>query len=258
MRIRGLRLSKRTALVSLGIAATLAIGGTAAAASLSGPVDSSAVVHGCFSNVDVKGSHALVLQDAGTACPAGTTAVSWNQKGPAGPQGPAGPTGATGPQGPAGPQGLAGSGIDGGVITDEIDASGNTTCTDSDTFGPDTTTISVAPAWPFLKQGLRDFKTNIKRTWLIIVAFILYLGASASALYWLLGVPAQIPSLPQAFYKTWISMSTAGTLTTKSSKWVWGARRSKLARGPSVFRLHCVAGHDLPLPGAPKIVKAKG
>jgi hypothetical protein len=30
-----------------------------------------------------------VLQDAGTRCPKGTTAIAWNQQGPAGPPGPA-------------------------------------------------------------------------------------------------------------------------------------------------------------------------
>jgi hypothetical protein len=47
----------------------------------------------------------IVLQDANANCPRGTTAISWNQTGPAGP---AGPAGATGPAGPstAGPSGL--------------------------------------------------------------------------------------------------------------------------------------------------------
>jgi hypothetical protein len=59
--------------------------GIAAAAVLSGgPVDSSGVIHGCYSSRALNGSHVLVLQDAGTACPSGTTAISWSQ-GPAGP-----------------------------------------------------------------------------------------------------------------------------------------------------------------------------
>jgi hypothetical protein len=75
--------------------------------------------------------------------------------------------------------------------------------------------------WPFLKAGFRDFKTNMKRTWPIILVFVAYLFSSASALYGFLRVSAQIPSWLQALYSTWISMSTAGELTTKSSKWVW-------------------------------------
>lgn len=96
------------ALVSAGAAAVLAIGGTAAATVISGPVDGSGVVHGCYSSAAIKGSHVIVLQDAGTTCPNGTTAVSWNQQGPAGATGPAGPTGPAGATGPAGPQGPPG------------------------------------------------------------------------------------------------------------------------------------------------------
>jgi len=59
--------------------------GVAAAAVMSdGPVDSSGVIHGCWSDKAIKGSHAFVLQDAGTNCPNGTTAISWNQAGPPG------------------------------------------------------------------------------------------------------------------------------------------------------------------------------
>ena len=76
-------------------------------------------------------------------------------------------------------------------------------------------------AWPFLWKGLRDFKTNIKRTWPVILAFIFYLFASASTLYGFLRVSAQIPSWIQALYTTWLSMSTAGELTSRSSKLVW-------------------------------------
>ena len=92
-----------------GIAAaavTLTAGGAAVGATLaSSPVDASGVIHGCYSNLDVNGSRAFFLQDAGKNCPSGTTAISWNQ---AGPQGPAGPTGAVGPTGPAGATGVPG------------------------------------------------------------------------------------------------------------------------------------------------------
>ena len=80
---------------------------------------------------------------------------------------------------------------------------------------------TLGSAWPFLTKGLRDFKTNIKRTWPVILAFIIYLFASASALYGFLRVSAQIPSWLRPYTVPWLSMSTAGELTSKSSKWVW-------------------------------------
>jgi Collagen triple helix repeat (20 copies) len=109
----------RNTLITMVAALGLVAGGTAAGAAIaSGPVDGSGVVHGCFSTQAFNGSHLLVLQDAGTTSPKGTTAVSWNQTGPTGPtgatgpagiQGPTGPTGPTGAQGPAGPTGAAGA-----------------------------------------------------------------------------------------------------------------------------------------------------
>jgi hypothetical protein len=78
--------------------ATLALGAgtgiaTAAMMTSASPVDSSGVIHGCWTNRAVNGSHVFVLQNAGTNCPQGTTAISWNQRGPAGAPGPAGPAG---------------------------------------------------------------------------------------------------------------------------------------------------------------------
>jgi hypothetical protein len=65
--------------------------------------DSSGVIHGCY-KATAHGSRAPlgVIDTAGTAgtCPAGQTALTWNQTGP---QGATGAAGATGPQGPAGP-----------------------------------------------------------------------------------------------------------------------------------------------------------
>ena len=100
-------ITKRAVLVA-GAASVLLIGGGAAGAAIvaSGPVDSSGVIHGCYTTTALNGSHVFVLQDAGTTCPKGTTAISWNQTGPAGP---AGATGATGPAGPAGPAGPIGN-----------------------------------------------------------------------------------------------------------------------------------------------------
>jgi hypothetical protein len=102
-------------LISVSAGFVLLAGGTTAYAAIAGPVDGSGVIHGCYSNRPLNGSHLLVLQDAGTTCPNGTTAISWNQTGPQGPQGPQGPegqTGATGPQGQTGatgPQGQTGA-----------------------------------------------------------------------------------------------------------------------------------------------------
>jgi hypothetical protein len=106
----GLRMRR---IVMTGAAAlVLVAGGTAAGAAVaSSPVDSSGVIHGCWTNAAINGTHVFVLQDAGTTCPKGTTAISWNQTGPQGPAGPAGPAGtvgATGPAGPAGPIGNTG------------------------------------------------------------------------------------------------------------------------------------------------------
>jgi hypothetical protein len=99
-------------------ALALVAGGTAAGAAVAAsPIGGDGVIHGCWTNAALNGSHVIVLQDAGTNCPKGTTAISWNQQGPVGPAGPtgspgpAGPAGATGQkgdQGPTGPQGPAG------------------------------------------------------------------------------------------------------------------------------------------------------
>jgi hypothetical protein len=102
MRLRTIGLAGVSALV-------LVAGGTAAGAAVAaGPVDGSGVIHGCYTNAAINGSHALVLQDAATNCPRGTTAISWNVQGPAGPAGPAGAAGAAGPAGPTGPPGPSG------------------------------------------------------------------------------------------------------------------------------------------------------
>jgi hypothetical protein len=85
----------RTILIGAGSAFVLmASGGIAyAAIASSGPVDSSGAVHGCYTNQAANGSHVVVLQDAGTTCPKGTTAITWSAAGPTGPAGPQGPAG---------------------------------------------------------------------------------------------------------------------------------------------------------------------
>jgi len=79
-----------------------AAGAYAATTSSSSPIDSSGVIHGCYASRAIRGSHTVTLQNAGTGCSRGATAVTWNQKGATGPVGPKGPAGAT----TAGPSGL--------------------------------------------------------------------------------------------------------------------------------------------------------
>ena len=149
----------RTSLLAAGAAIALALGGGTAYAEIAGgPVDSGGVIHGCYTNAAISGSHVFVLQDASTTCPKGTTAVSWNEHGPAGAIGPAGaagpagpagatgntgPAGAMGPAGPAGPAGAAGatgpagpagpSGQDGtNILTSPAAPTGSCTNGDSD------------------------------------------------------------------------------------------------------------------------------
>ena len=141
-----LRLSRA---VIIGAAAlALIAGGTAAGAAIAGgPVDGSGVIHGCFTTQALNGSHVFVLQDAGTNCPKGTTAISWNQAGPAGPAGPVGPAGATGPQGPPGANGTNGAagGMDEGTVTPTIGSTDALTCALSNVTGPDAASITTSP-----------------------------------------------------------------------------------------------------------------
>jgi len=118
-------MNRRIGLLATGAAVALVAGGGTALAASAGPVSSSGVISGCYTNAELNGSHAFVLQDAGTNCPSGTTAVSWNEQGPAGP---AGPPGAAGPQGPAGPAGANGS----SVVTSPAAPTGSCTSGDTD------------------------------------------------------------------------------------------------------------------------------
>jgi hypothetical protein len=105
-----MHITRRAALVT-GAASVLLVGGGTAGAAIvaSGPVSSSGVIDGCYTNAEINGSHVFVLQDQDTSCPNGTTSISWNQTGPAGPAGPAGATGPTGATGAQGPIGLTGA-----------------------------------------------------------------------------------------------------------------------------------------------------
>ena len=61
---------------TVSVFALLAAGTSAGAAIAGGPVDGSGVIHGCWTNTAVNGTHVFVLQDAGTTCPKGTTAIA--------------------------------------------------------------------------------------------------------------------------------------------------------------------------------------
>ena len=100
---------KRPARILISAAAGLALvaAGTAAGAAITGPIDGNKVIYGCFTTKAINGSHALVLQDVGTTCPSGTTAINWNEQGSQGPAGPAGPTGPAGPKGDPGANGTS-------------------------------------------------------------------------------------------------------------------------------------------------------
>jgi hypothetical protein len=105
----------RRTLIAAGAILAVLGGTTAAYASgrASGVVDSSGVIHGCVSNMAIRGTHTLILHDTTGKCPNGMTELDWSQTGPPGETGPAGPAGATGPVGPtgvAGPTGATGPG----------------------------------------------------------------------------------------------------------------------------------------------------
>src|SRR5260370_29007 len=79
-----------TIFISAGAGLVLLAGGTTAVAAIAGgPVDGSGVIHGCWTNAAYNGTHVIVLQDARTHRPQGTTAISRNQHSPARRAGPA-------------------------------------------------------------------------------------------------------------------------------------------------------------------------
>jgi len=103
----------RNFVIATGTAIALVAGGGAAVAATmaaSSPINSSGTISACYNTKATKaGAFAVALQDTGTACPGGTTAISWNQTGPIGPAGPAGGVGPTGPAGADGATGPAGA-----------------------------------------------------------------------------------------------------------------------------------------------------
>src|SRR5690348_5248218 len=177
----------RARIVFISAASTfvlLAAGTAAGAAIASGPVDGSGVIHGCWTNTAINGSHAFVLQDAGTTCPKGTTAISWNQQGPAGPVGPVGPIGPPGPkgdtgspgpagpvgaQGPAGPQGVQGpAGADGNTVLNGAGAPADSLGTNGDFYLDTAADVLYGPkangTWPATGTSLVGPKGDIGAT----------------------------------------------------------------------------------------------
>jgi hypothetical protein len=87
------------------VALLVALSGVAYAA-----IPDNGVVHGCYKPASPASGFPgdLVVRDNAAACPAGYTALDWNQQGPTGPTGPTGPAG---PQGPTGGSVAFGHGI---------------------------------------------------------------------------------------------------------------------------------------------------
>jgi hypothetical protein len=73
---------KRGYVIAAVVTVLVVAGGTAAYATViaTTPV-SGGVIYGCYTNAAVNGSHVVVLQNAGTTCPNGTTAISWTEQG---------------------------------------------------------------------------------------------------------------------------------------------------------------------------------
>jgi hypothetical protein len=159
-------------IVIAGVTAlALAAGASVATAAVmsSTPVDSSGVIHGCWSNTALNGSHVFVLQDAGTSCPKGTTAISWNEQGPAGATGPAGPSGPAGPTGPSGPAGPTTAGPGGLNVTVATNTQGNigteydwadARCPASAPYVLSGEAFSIPPAGPLTVSEPYDFTTG--------------------------------------------------------------------------------------------------
>jgi hypothetical protein len=103
----------RRIVITGAAALALVASGTAAGATLAGPVGGDGTIHGCYDS----GGNVKVI-DASATCPKTYTSLNWSQtgpqgatgpQGPQGPQGPKGDTGAIGPQGPQGPKGDTGA-----------------------------------------------------------------------------------------------------------------------------------------------------
>jgi Collagen triple helix repeat (20 copies) len=165
----------RRIMITGAAALALVFGGTAAGATIAaGPVDGSGVIHGCWTSAAVNGTHVFVLQDTGTSCPKGTTAITWNQKGPTGATGPAGPAGPAGPpgvqgdkgdtgaQGPSGHDGAPGpagpAGTDGQTVLNGTGAPDNSIGSNGDFYIDIAASVLYGPkaggSWPAAGTGL--------------------------------------------------------------------------------------------------------
>ena len=92
-----MHISRRVLAVAGTVTVLVGVGTAAGAAIAAGPV-TSGVVSACYKTTAASnGSHAVVLENTGHACPSGYTHVTWNQKGQTGPKGPVGPPGPRGP-----------------------------------------------------------------------------------------------------------------------------------------------------------------
>ena len=77
-----MHISKRAAVIITVLAFALLGTGAAFAASSSGsPVDGSGNIHGCYTQPNKNGTAQFTLQNVGTNCPNGSTAITWNQTG---------------------------------------------------------------------------------------------------------------------------------------------------------------------------------
>lgn len=99
------RLTRRTSIATLALAAALATVGIGYAA-IPG---ADGVINGCYNaSSNPSGQLRVIDTEAGAKCNKSEKPLNWNQKGPKGDPGPAGPTGPTGPQGEQGETGEQG------------------------------------------------------------------------------------------------------------------------------------------------------
>ena len=105
------RISKRTTKIfALTTSVVLLGGGTLAWAAGTAPIPGpDGVIHACYVTAGSLKNLLLIDPVSGQHCPAGLTALNFNQTGPQGPAGPRGLTGAIGPQGPQGSTGATGA-----------------------------------------------------------------------------------------------------------------------------------------------------
>jgi Collagen triple helix repeat (20 copies)/Divergent InlB B-repeat domain len=144
----------RRIVITGAAALALVAGGTAAGATLAGPVGGDGTIHGCYDS----GGNLKVI-DASASCPKTYTALNWSQtglRGATGPQGPKGDTGAQGQPGkdgapgPAGPVGPAGA--DGHTVLNGTGAPDNSIGSNGDFYIDTAASVLYGPkaggSWP--------------------------------------------------------------------------------------------------------------